>query len=93
MIYTYSISTAPFVVTIEEGGHAIVTQPHHPDAEGLKPWPTKKEAEAWAQAYVAELEEGYQDRLLEAEKLPDPVVDDEESEEVIEDNQNAPVEE
>lgn len=81
MTYSYSISTSPFVVTIEENGNAIVTQPHHPEAEGLKPWPTKKEAEAWAQGYVAELEEGYQQRLIDAEKLPDPVEDVEELEE------------
>jgi len=83
MIYTYKISQNPFVVTIEESGSAIVTQPHHPEAENLKPWETKKQAEAWAKEVTANLEDGYKQRLIDAETIPEPESLEEVSEEEV----------
>ena len=46
----------PVVFILDEEGHPVLRQPHHPNAYLAAPWGTEAEAEAWALSQVKELE-------------------------------------
>jgi hypothetical protein len=70
MAYTYKIDEAPEIVAwIEKDGYQIIRQPHHPNAYMNEGWKSVEEAEEWAIAESARLEQAESDAVLQQTKI------------------------
>lgn len=70
MRYTYKVEESPEIVAwIEKDGYQVIRQPHHPQAYMNEGWKSVEEAEAWAVAEIAHLEQAELDAVSQQTKI------------------------